>query len=62
MLTALKNIGQLLLEKEKKEVIDILLENPDSNGTYKIVFILEFDKDLKFKDVVVEEFKDENLK
>jgi CRISPR-associated protein Csh1 len=62
MLTALKNIGQLLLEKEKKEVIDILLENPDSNGTYKIVFILEFDKDLKFKDVVVEEFKGENWK
>jgi len=62
MLTALKNVGQLLLENEQKEVIDILLENPDSNGTYKTVFVLEFDKDLKFKDVVVEEFKGENWK
>jgi len=33
MLTALKYIGQLLLENEQKEVVDILLENPDSNGT-----------------------------
>ncbi|GAB6072080.1 TIGR02556 family CRISPR-associated protein [Venenivibrio stagnispumantis] len=62
MLTALKYIGQLLLENEQKEVVDILLENPDSNGTYKTVFVLEFDKDLNFKDVVVEEFKGENWK
>ena len=59
MLTALKDIGQLLLKKENKSEIDILLENPDSNGTYKIVWALKFDKDFNFKGLSVEEFKGE---
>ncbi len=60
MLTALKDIGQLLLNKENKSEIDILLENPDSNGTYKVVWALEFDKDFNFKGISVEEFKGES--
>ena len=59
MLTALKEVGELLLNKENKSEIDILLENPDSNGTYKVVWALEFDKDFNFKGVSVEEFKGE---
>ena len=37
MLTAIKEIGELLLKKENKEPIDILIENPESNGRYKIL-------------------------
>ena len=59
MLTALKDIGELLLNKENKSEIDILLENPDSNGTYKVIWALEFDKDFNFKGISVEEFKGE---
>ncbi|SNZ10641.1 CRISPR-associated protein, Csh1 family [Persephonella hydrogeniphila] len=59
MLTAIKDIGEILLEKEKKDKIDILLENPDSNGSYKIVWVLEFDKDFNFQKISVEEFKGE---
>ncbi len=60
MLTALKEIGELLLNKENKSEIDILLENPDSNGTYKVVWALEFDKNFNFKGISVEEFKGES--
>ncbi len=60
MLTALKEIGEILLDKENKSEIDILLENPDSNGKYKIVWALDFDKDLNFKGIFVEEFKGES--
>ena len=59
MLTALKEIGEILLDKENRSEIDILLENPDSSGRYKIVWALEFDKDLNFKGISVEEFKGE---
>jgi len=59
MLTAIKKIGEILLSRESKSVIDILLENPDNNGTYKVVWALEFDKDLDFKGILVEEFKGE---
>ncbi|WP_456384030.1 TM1802 family CRISPR-associated protein [Persephonella sp.] len=48
MLEIVRQIGEILLEKGKKEPLEILIENPDSNGTYKIVWALEFDKDLKF--------------
>ena len=60
MLTALKDVGELLLKKENKSEIDILLEDPDSNGTYKIVWALEFDKDFNLKKISVEEFKGES--
>ena len=60
MLTALKDIGELLLNRENKAEIDILLENPDSNGTYKVVWTLEFDKNFNFKGISVEEFKGES--
>jgi len=59
MLTALKDIGEILLNKENKLEIDILLENPDSNGSYKVVWVLEFNKDFNFKGISVEEFKGE---
>jgi len=62
MLTALKEIGKLLLEKENKQPLDILIENPDSNGSYKIVWVLEFDKDLNFTGITQEDFKGENYK
>ncbi|BAI80037.1 CRISPR-associated protein, Csh1 family [Deferribacter desulfuricans SSM1] len=60
MLTAIKDLGEILLEKENKTPIDILIENPDSSGTYKVVWALEFDKDLNFQKLSVEEFKAES--
>ncbi|WP_297889786.1 TIGR02556 family CRISPR-associated protein [Sulfurihydrogenibium sp.] len=62
MLSSLKEIGEILLKVENKEEIDILLENPDSNGTYKTVWVLNFSKDFEFLGVSVEEFKKENWK
>ncbi|NPA54439.1 MAG: TIGR02556 family CRISPR-associated protein [Aquificae bacterium] len=62
MLEAVKQIGEILLEKEKKEPLEILIENPDSNGTYKIVWALEFDKDLNFQGITEEELKAEDYK
>ncbi len=59
MLTALKDLGEILLAKEQKSRVDILIENPDSNGTYKVVWALEFDQNLVFQKVGVEEFKAE---
>ncbi|GIX41992.1 MAG: hypothetical protein KatS3mg129_1725 [Leptospiraceae bacterium] len=59
MLTALKDLGEILLQKQSKAPIDILLENPDSNGTYKIVWALDFDKNLNFEKISVEELKEE---
>lgn len=60
MFTALKDLGEILLNKENKTPIDILIENPDSNGTYKVVWSLEFDKNLNFQKISVEEFKAES--
>lgn len=60
MLTALKDLGEILLTKEDKKPIDILLENPDSTGNYKKVFILNFDKDLNFEGISIEDFKAES--
>ena len=62
MLEIVRQIGEILLEKGKKEPLEILIENPDSNGTYKIVWALEFDKDLKFQGITEEELKAENYK
>ena len=62
MITAVKDIGEILLEREKKEPLDILIENPDSGGKYDTALVLEFDKDLKFQKVKAEELKKENYK
>ena len=61
MLEALKAIGSIQLAQENKEAIDILLQNPDSNGKYKIVWFIEFDKLGKFIRVSQEDLKKESF-
>lgn len=57
MITAVKDIGEILLEKEQKQPLDVLIENPDSNGIYKKVLVLNFSKFINFIDIDEEELK-----
>jgi len=43
MLSAVKEIGQLIIEREGRELLEVLVEDPDSSGNYKkvITIVLE---------------------
>lgn len=60
MLEALKEIGSLLLQQKNQAPLDILIQDPDSAGRYKIVWFLEFDQDGRFLNVSQEDFKKES--
>ncbi len=62
MLTAIREVGRLLLQKENPSHIDILLEDPDSNGKYNKALIIDFDGEQNFIGVTVEDLLKENYK
>ncbi|MDI3535047.1 MAG: CRISPR-associated protein Csh1 [Thermosediminibacterales bacterium] len=43
MLSAVKEVGKLVIEREGRSLLDVLIENPNSNGSYKkvIAIVLE---------------------
>ncbi|WP_222927609.1 TM1802 family CRISPR-associated protein [Biomaibacter acetigenes] len=59
MLSAVKDIGKLIIEREGRDLLSILVEDPDSNGSYKkvITIVLEQkDNGFKFAGVETEEY------
>ncbi|MBM7582840.1 CRISPR-associated protein Csh1 [Caldicoprobacter guelmensis] len=60
MLVAVKEIGQLRIKQEKLDPLEVLVEDPDSNGSYKkvIAIVLEQKSDgaWDFKEVGPEEY------
>ncbi|MBC7321399.1 TIGR02556 family CRISPR-associated protein [bacterium] len=60
MLEAVKELGELVLEKEKKDILTSLVEDPNSNSRYNNVCIIKFKKErdnLYYQDVEREEYK-----
>lgn len=59
MLSAIKELGELIIEREKRELLDVLVEDPNSNGNYTkvitIVFVLN-DKKVEFSGVEQEQY------
>jgi len=55
MLSAVKDIGKLIIEREGRDILDILVEDPDSNGSYKkVITIIAEQKDESFEFAGVE--------
>ena len=42
MLTAIKELGELIIERERRDLLDILVEDPNINGTYTKVITIMF--------------------
>ncbi|MGC8970985.1 MAG: TIGR02556 family CRISPR-associated protein [bacterium] len=60
MLEAVKELGELVIKRENKDILESLVEDPNSNGKYKNVLTITFKKEennLYFSDVEVEEYK-----
>lgn len=59
MLSAVKDIGKLIIEREGRDTLDILVEDPDSNGSYKKVITIiveQKEKGFEFAGVETEEY------
>ncbi|MCX7795378.1 MAG: TIGR02556 family CRISPR-associated protein [bacterium] len=60
MLEAVKDLGELVLEREEKDVLTSLIEDPNSNSKYNNVCVIRFRKEgdkLEYLDVEREEYK-----
>lgn len=60
MLEAVKELGELVLEREKKDILASLIEDPNSNGKYNNLCVIKFKKEgnaLYYLDVEREEYK-----
>lgn len=59
MLSAIKELGELIIEREGRELLDILVEDPNSNGNYNKVITIVFaqkNKSVEFLDVEQEQY------
>ncbi|MFY1112937.1 MAG: TIGR02556 family CRISPR-associated protein [Methanosarcinaceae archaeon] len=67
MIEAMKEIGEYVIEKENKninDIVGIIVENPASNETYKHVFCVNITKnknDLEFKGIEHQEYSKEKI-
>lgn len=60
MLSAVREIGRLVIEREGREPLEVLVEDPNSNGSYKKVIAIAFDKidnEIKFSGVELEDYE-----
>lgn len=58
MLDAVKDIGEMSISAGKKSLLDVLIEDPNQNGSYKNIIAINFTvdgNDVKYKDVTIEE-------
>lgn len=61
MLEAIKDLGELVIKREKKTPLESLVEDPNSNGKYKNVCIIMLKRDeekISFSDVELEEYEE----
>ncbi|MBC7334603.1 MAG: TIGR02556 family CRISPR-associated protein, partial [Actinobacteria bacterium] len=61
MIKSVKEIGELVLKREGKDLLNVLIDNPNPLGKYPYVICIELKQkgdDLKFSDVVMEEFEE----
>lgn len=59
VLSAIKELGQIIIEREKRELLDVLVEDPNSNGSYTKVITIVFtvnDKKVEFTGVELEQY------
>lgn len=56
MLDAIKEIGEFKRNKIGKDELSTLVENPNNNGAYKNVITINFNEDLSFNKVDLEQF------
>jgi CRISPR-associated protein Csh1 len=60
LLEAVKELGELVIQRENKNLLESLVEDPNSNGKYNNVCVITFEKEgdnLYFSDVEREEYK-----
>lgn len=59
MITAVKEIGELIIKKENKSLVEIVVEDPAANEKYKHVLTIVFERDrdgIRYKDVELENY------
>ncbi|MDI6618629.1 MAG: TIGR02556 family CRISPR-associated protein [Clostridiales bacterium] len=59
MINAIKNLGEMVIETENKKLLDVLIENPNSGGSYKNVITIDFvisDTDIEYNGVNIEQY------
>lgn len=62
MIEAIKELGEIIIEKEKVNELDSLLEDPNSKGKYKDIIVITFircENIWRFSDVEMEEYDSE---
>ncbi|MCF6095771.1 TIGR02556 family CRISPR-associated protein [Thermovorax subterraneus] len=64
MLSAVKEIGRLVIEREGRQPLEVLVEDPNSNGNYKKVIAIVFEKlnkEIKFCGVELEDYESSKI-
>jgi len=59
LITAVKEIGELIIKKENKSLLEIVIEDPATNEKYKRVLAIVFERDgygVRYKDVELENY------
>ncbi|WP_434640914.1 TIGR02556 family CRISPR-associated protein [Thermoanaerobacterium thermosaccharolyticum] len=64
MITAVKSLGEMAIKSQNKKLIDVLIEDPNSNGVYNNIitvnFILE-DDNVQYEGIKLEEYDSSKL-
>jgi CRISPR-associated protein Csh1 len=64
MLTAVKDIGEFIINKQGKELLHVLVQNPNAGGNYTKVAVILFeqtDTEIQYQGVEVEEFDPDKI-
>lgn len=64
MLGAIKDLGELIIKREEKDVLEVLVEDPDSTGNYKNVITICFKQEngeLIFSGTELEEYAESKI-
>lgn len=59
LIDAVKNLGEMVIKAENKSLLDVLIENPNSNGKYNNVVTIDFsvdDKEVNYNGVGLEKY------
>ncbi|SNX53630.1 TIGR02556 family CRISPR-associated protein [Thermoanaerobacterium sp. RBIITD] len=64
MINAVKELGEMIIKAENKSLLDVLIEDPNSNGTYNNIVTINFivdNGDIQFDGVKVEQYERSKL-
>ncbi|ADD03496.1 CRISPR-associated protein, TM1802 family [Thermoanaerobacter italicus Ab9] len=64
MITAIKELGEMVLKSQNKTLLDVLIENPNQEGRYSKIATIDFtikEDDIEYEKVRLEEYDDSKI-